>query len=278
MVHELQTGGNERMLNNNNDIYHTPLGVEYGLFENPLESTILMYLIGNNFMIDLFEQDLDNDSLEHYDDIQLHLLGHQYEAEYTNYFMAHLENATQKPDSDYFPLNTEHTHAVTTLVEVLTYTEALDTNINPLVIDNMYIPSYDISIHSIYQHIHKYKTNKIWFNNTYMEDQSTQCITEVQYIKKYKFLGIVRAVFDKTHTLNMRIINGADVSIMPTKFYDNTLFYITYHQNHIKIILVLVMLLLNTHKLVFIPLEIQGKGIQLRVLVCDSAAYTDIRS
>ena len=96
MVHELQTGGNKRMFNDNNDIYHTPLGVEYRLFENPLESTILMYLIENNFMIDLFEQDLHNDSLEHYDDVQLHLLGHQYETQDTNYFMAHLKNTTQK--------------------------------------------------------------------------------------------------------------------------------------------------------------------------------------
>ena len=53
----------------NDNIYHTPLGIEYGLFENPLESTILMYLIENNFMIDLTEQDLHNDSLEQYDDM-----------------------------------------------------------------------------------------------------------------------------------------------------------------------------------------------------------------
>ena len=75
MVHKLQTGNNKRMLNDNNDIYHTPLGVEYRLFENPLESTILMYLIENNFMIDLFEQDLGNDSLEHYDDMTTTFIG-----------------------------------------------------------------------------------------------------------------------------------------------------------------------------------------------------------
>ena len=167
MIHEIQTGSNKRMSNDNDDIYHTPLGIEYGLFENPLESTILMYLIENNFMIDLTEQDLHNDRLEQYDDVQLHLLGYQYKTVDTNYFMAHLENAIQKPDSDYFPLNTEYTHAVTTLVEIPTYTEALHSHINPLVINNMYIPTYDISIHSIYQHIHKYKTNKIWFN-TYL--------------------------------------------------------------------------------------------------------------
>ena len=77
----------------------------------------------------------------------------------TNYFMAHLGNAIQKPNSDYFSLNTEYTYAVTTWVKIPTYKEALHSHINPLVINNMYIPTYDISICSIYQHIYKYKTN-----------------------------------------------------------------------------------------------------------------------
>ena len=59
MIHEIQTGSNKRMSKNNNDIYHTPLEIE-----NLLESTILLYLIENNFMIDLTEQDLHNDRLE----------------------------------------------------------------------------------------------------------------------------------------------------------------------------------------------------------------------
>ena len=78
---------------------------------------------------------------------------------------------------------------------------------------------------------------------------------------QYKFLGIVRAVFDKTHTLNVRIDNGADVPIIPTTFYDKYTFlhhlpseshkdYIGTGNGSIK-----------THKLVFIPLEIQGIGI-----------------
>ena len=140
--------------------------------------------------------------------------------------MAHLENAIQNPDSDYFLLNTEYTHAVTTLVEVLTYSEALHTHINPLVIDNMYIPTYDISIHSIYQNIHKYKTNKIWINTylygrpEYLVHYRGSVYPEIQY----KFLGIVTAMFDKSLMLNMRIDNGADVSIMPTKFNDKYTF------------------------------------------------------
>ena len=119
-------------------IYHTPLGIEYGLFENPLESTILMYLIENNFMIDLTEQSLHNDRLEQYDDVQVHLLGHQYKTVHTNYFMAHPENTIQKPDSDYFPLSTEYTHAVTTLVEIHAYTEAFHSHTNHLSIICVY--------------------------------------------------------------------------------------------------------------------------------------------
>ena len=37
-------------------IYNTPLGIEYGLFEDPLESILLMYLIENNFMVDLLSK------------------------------------------------------------------------------------------------------------------------------------------------------------------------------------------------------------------------------
>ena len=102
MIHEIQTGGNKRMSNDNDDIYHMPLRIEHGFFENLLESTILMYLIENNFMIDLTKQDLHNDRLEQYDDVQLHLLGHQDKTVDTNYFMSHLENAIQKPDSNFF--------------------------------------------------------------------------------------------------------------------------------------------------------------------------------
>ena len=65
-------------------------------------------------------------------------------------------------------------------------------------------------------------------------------------------------------------------SIMPTKFYDKYTFLHHLpsepHKNHIgtgnsstKI-----------HTLIFIPLEIQGICIHLRVLVCVSTAYTDI--
>ena len=167
-------------------------------------------------------------------------------------------------------------------------------------IDNMYIPTYDISIHHIHQYsgahlihkgnvwknhanysstqiiqayfmlsnimlwwilywtimqifrevwisesqiiwatlyIHKYKTNKNWFNACLYgkPDYSVMHKGLLYHEIQYKFPGIVTAVFDKTHTLTVRIDNGTDVSIMPTKA-----FYIIYPQNHIKIILVLV--------------------------------------
>ena len=152
-------------------------------------------------MIDLFAIDLCNDSLEPYDDIKLHLLGHQYETKHTNYFMAHLENATQNIDKDPFPLNTDHTHTVTSLVEVPIYTEALHAHINPLVTDNMYIHIYNIFIHSIYPHIHKYKTNKIWFKiylyrrPEYSGHYKGSTYQEIQY----KFPGIVTALLQDSY-------------------------------------------------------------------------------
>ena len=65
------------------------------------------------------------------------------------------------------------------------------------------------------------------------------------------------AKFDKTHQLVVRIDNGADVSIMPYKVYKHSKF--SHH--------------LPSEEL---QLELQNIGIQLRLLVCNSAAYTDI--
>ena len=145
-------------------------------------------------------------------------------------------------------------------------------------IDNMYIPTHDISIHHIHQYIHKYKTNKIWFN-TYLYGKPDYSVMHKGLLYQeiqYKFLGIITAVFDKTHTLTVRIDNGADVSIMPTKANDKYTFLHHFpsepHKDHIGT----GNSSIKTCKFVYIPLEIQGIRLQLRILVCDSAAYTNI--
>ena len=68
MIYEANTGGVIRDFNDTVDIYDTALEVEYGLFENPLESTLLMYFIENNFMTDLSPRLLSLSNFEHYDD------------------------------------------------------------------------------------------------------------------------------------------------------------------------------------------------------------------
>ena len=103
-----------------------------------------------------------------------------------------------------------------------------------------------------------------------MEDKNTQCIIKVHFIKKYKFPGIVRATFDKSHTLNMRIDNGADISTMPTKFYDKYIFLHHLPSKPLKDHIGTGNGSIKAHKFVFIPLEIQCIGIQLRVLIWDS--------
>ena len=74
----------------------------------------------------------------------------------------------------------------------------------------------------------------------------------------------------------MGIDNGAEISIMPTKFYDKYTFLHNLpsepHKDHIGT----GNSSIKTHRFFFISLEIQGIGVQLRVLECDSAAYTDI--
>ena len=88
---------------------------------------------------------------------------------------------------------------------------------------------------------------------------------------------MIRALYTYQTLYTYQIINnGADISIMPTKFYDKYTFLYHLpsesHKDHIGTGNGSI----KTHKFVFIPFEIQGIGIQLRVLVCDSTAYTDI--
>ena len=75
MIYEANTCGVERDSNNTLGIYDTPLEIEYGLFKNPLKSTLVMHLIENNFMTDLSQRlpSLIN-NFEYSVDIQLYLL------------------------------------------------------------------------------------------------------------------------------------------------------------------------------------------------------------
>ena len=93
----------------------------------------------------------------------------------------------------------------------------------------------------------------------------------------YQYLGILFAKFDKTHKLVVRIDNGADVSIMPYKIYkhSNIPASFTIWRPH-KYAINTGNGSIKTCKFIHIPLEIQNIGIQLRLLVCNSAAYTDI--
>ena len=74
----------------------------------------------------------------------------------------------------------------------------------------------------------------------------------------------------------IRIDCGADVSIMPYKVYNHSKFL--HHlpsEEHLSTIN-MGSGSIKTYKFIHIPLEIQNIGIQLRLLVCNSAAYTDI--
>ena len=149
---------------------------------------------------------------------------------------------------------------------------------NPLILNTIHLPTYDIPLQYINQHLHTYNTNKIW-HNTYLYGNPNQIIEfkNSQYQQlDYQYSGILFAKFDKTHQLVVRIDNGVDVSIMPYKVYKHSKFlhYLPL-EDHISMI--------NTgngsiktYKFIHILLEIQNIGIQLRLLVCNSTAYTDI--
>ena len=92
----------------------------------------------------------------------------------------------------------------------------------------------------------------------------------------YKYPGILIAMFDNKHKLIVCIDNGADVSIMPYKVYQQYKFL--HHlpsETHDRTINT-GNGAIKTYKFIHIPLEIQHIGIQLRLLVCDSVTYTNI--
>ena len=53
------------------------------------------------------------------------------------------------------------------LISIPNHTEALHTHINPLILNTTYLPTYYSLLQHIYQHIHAYNTNRIWYN-TYL--------------------------------------------------------------------------------------------------------------
>ena len=139
-------------------------------------------------------------------------------------------------------------------------------------------PTYHISLQYIHQHSHVYNTNKIW-HNTYLYGNPDKIIEFKRGLYQqldYQYPGILYATFDKTHKLVIRIDNGADISIMPYKVYNcSKCLHHLPSEEHISTIST-GNGSIKTYKLIHIPLEIQNIGIQLRLLVCNSAAYTDI--
>ena len=147
--------------------------------------------------------------------------------------------------------------------------------INPLILNITCLSTYHISIQYIHQHSHAYNTNKIW-HNTHLYSNPYQIIEFKRGLYQqlnYQYPGVLVATFDKTHKLIVRIDMGANISIMPYKVYKHSKFL--HHlplDDHISTI--------NTgngsmktYKFIHIPLEIQNIGIQLRLLVCNSAAH-----
>ena len=95
------------------------------------------------------------------------------------------------------------------LISMPDHTEALHTYINNLTLNTTYLPTYHFSIQHIYQHIHAYNTNKIWYN-TYLYGSPYQIIKFKGALYQqldYTYPGILIAKFDKKHQLITRIDN-----------------------------------------------------------------------
>ena len=157
----------------NVDIYTSPLNVEHGLFEDPLEYKIIEYLIKNYCLCDLDTKiEQGPNQLNFYDELQMHLYITHCANNDCNYaYMMHIQHASFSTNTTHNNINTMYTSSsnqyctsITTLLDISTYTEALHTHINSLVLDTLCLPKYNVTLHNIFQHIHKYKTNKVRFN------------------------------------------------------------------------------------------------------------------
>ena len=64
----------KRALKDTQDVYDTPLQVEYGLFEDPLEIMNIMYLIANDMLASDINNAIKKENTCYTDEIQNHLL------------------------------------------------------------------------------------------------------------------------------------------------------------------------------------------------------------
>ena len=273
----------KRALKDTQDVYNMPLQIEYGLFKDPLKTMNIMYLIENDMLVSNINNAIKLENTWYGDDIQNHLLHicyHHVENIDKQEFICHPDNFTNHNHNNQITNNSYlyYTQTNSLVISIPKHTEVQHTYVNPLILKTIFLPTYHIPLQYINQHLHTYNTSKIW-HNTYLYGNFDQIIEfkNSQYQQlDYQYPGILFAKFDKTHQLVVRIDNGADVSIMPYKIHKHSKFL--HHlplEDHMSTI--------NTgngsiktYKFIHIQLEIQNIGIQLRLLVCNSAAYTDI--
>ena len=258
----------KRALKDTQGVYDTPLQIEYGLFEDPIKTMNIMYLIEKDMLASNINNAVKLENTWYVNDIQNHLLHtwyHHVESNDKQEFICHPDNFTNHNNNNQITNNSylycKQTNSL--VVSIPNHTEVQHTHVNPLLLNTIYLPTYHISLQYINQHLHTYNTNKIW-HNTYLYGNPDQIIEfkNSQYQQlDYQYPRILYAKFNKTHKLVVRIDNGADVSITPYKVYTCSKFL--HHlpsEDHISMINT-GNGSINTYKFIHIPLEIQNIGI-----------------
>ena len=131
-----------------------------------------------------------------------------------------------------------------------------------------------------FQYSHETSTKHVLVQGVYVGSASpliADIKTQPYSMLTYMDEGMMTGTYDNTHDIPIYIDNGSTLNIMPTHFYDNA-----YYLHHLPKAPTAAKTIhtgngpVKTHFWIDILLNIQGRMIQFKLLVCDTQAQTGI--
>ena len=147
--------------------------------------------------------------------------------------------------------------------------------------DNQYESlEQDVNDVETFQYSHETSTKHVLVQGVYVGSASP-LIADIK-MQPYSMLtylddGMMTRTYDNTHYIPIYIDNGSTLNIMPTHFYDNA-----YYLHHLLKVPTAAKTIqtgngpVKTHFWIDILLNVQGRMIQFKLLVCDTQAQTGI--
>ena len=134
----------KRALKDTQDVYDIPLQIEYGLFEDPLKTMNIMYIIENDMLASNINNVIKLENTWYVNDIQNHLLHtcyHHVESNDKQEFICHPDNFTNYNNNNQTTNNSylyyKHTNSL--VVSIPKHTEVQHTHMNLLILNTIYL-------------------------------------------------------------------------------------------------------------------------------------------